>query len=177
MGRAAPRSQSQPQGDWWLPRAGRRAGWWLAGALLLALAGCGSTPSANPAATPERSGSPAKLAWLSDYEQGVALARREGKPLMVEVWAEWCSACKRLDEEVFSRPDVAAASRSFVLVRVDGDKQPELKQEFAVSGYPTIIFLRPGAESSELARVRGAVPYQAMLKAMSEAARKAGEAK
>jgi len=94
---------------------------------------------------------------------------------MVDVSTEWCSACKRLDETVFSRPDIARASGDFVPVRVDGDKRPDLVKRFSVSGYPTVIFLRPGGE--EIGRVRGAVPYQVMLEAMEQTARKAAPSK
>jgi thiol:disulfide interchange protein len=106
--------------------------------------------------------------WMTDYEQAVEQAKEEGTPLMVDVSAPWCSACKRLDETVFSRGDVVAASRQFVAVRVNGDERKDLVAKFEVSGYPTVVFLDPGGK--ELARARGAVPYQMMLEAMKKAA-------
>jgi len=95
--------------------------------------------------------------------------------MMVDVSTDWCSACKRLDEEVFSRADVAVSGRRFVAVRVDGDQRPDLVKRLEVTGYPTIVFMGP--EGKEIGRVRGAVPYQVMIKAMEEAARKAAATK
>jgi thiol:disulfide interchange protein len=89
---------------------------------------------------------------------------------MVEISAAGCAACERLEEEVLSRPDVVGASRGFVAVRVDGDKQPELKKQLEVSGYPTIVFLR--GDGREIGRVRGAVPYQVMLEEMAKVGQK-----
>jgi len=140
-------------------------------AALAVIAGC-STPASEEDAPPvEASAAGAGIGWLSDYEQAVSEAQQAGKPLLVDVSTTWCSACKRLDEEVFSRSDVAESSRRFVSVRVDAEKRPDLEKRFEVSGYPTIIFLRPDGE--EVGRVRGAVPYQVMLSEMDKAAQSA----
>jgi thiol:disulfide interchange protein len=147
---------------------------WCLILLAVLAAGCGGLP-ANRA--PERpGGAPGRpIAWLDSYEKAVASARQAGKPLMADVSTSWCSACKRLDEEVFSRPDVAAASEAFMCVRVDGDKRADLVKKFKVSGYPTIVFL--DQHGKELGRVRGAVPYQVMLEEMKRAAGQAGAGK
>lgn len=113
----------------------------------------------------KRPGKP--ISWGADYEKAVEQARGVGKPLMVDVSTSWCSACKRLDADVFSRADVAEASKAFVCVRVDGDKRADLVKKFKVSGYPTVVFL--GQDGKELGRVRGAVPYQVMLEEMKRA--------
>jgi len=67
---------------------------------------------------------------------------------------------------------VAASAGRFVAVKVDGDRRPELKEKFDVSGYPTLVLL--SADGKELGRVRGGVPYQLLIKALDEAAEKAG---
>jgi thiol:disulfide interchange protein len=87
---------------------------------------------------------------------------------MVEFSTSWCGACKRLDETVFSRADVVEASRDFVAVRVDAEEQADLKEQFRVHSYPTVLFLAP--DGGEMTRVLGAVPYQIMLKEMTKAA-------
>lgn len=138
----------------------------LASWLLILAAAATLTGCRPPTST---SGDTADLIdWMDDYEAAIARAGEEGKPLMVDVGAEWCSACDRLDETVFSRTDVAEAAEAFVPVRVDGDARGDLVASFQVTGYPTIIFLAP--DGSELGRVRGAVPYQIMLDEMAKAA-------
>jgi len=111
------------------------------------------------------------IAWSYDYQAALTQARQEKKPLMVDVFATWCQPCHLLDEDVFSRPDVAQASSAFVPVKVDGDKYPDLRKQLAVSGYPTTIFLAP--DGKEIGRVRAAVPYQSMLAEMARASQKA----
>lgn len=147
------------------------ARWWLLvmGAAVLALAGCRAEKAPQSAApTPAAQAEPASaVAWLDNYEEGLKKSAQEGKPLMVDVFAPWCSACKKLDREVFSRSDVGELSRRFVAVKVNGDERQDLVRKLKVSGYPTTVFMT--ADEEELTRVRGAVPYEHMLEAMRDA--------
>ena len=111
------------------------------------------------------------LVWLEDYEAAIAQAKEAGRVLMVNVSTPWCKACKHMDDTVYSRSDIAEASRDLVLVRVNADERQDVKQALAVSGYPTVIFLSP--EDEEVGRVRGAVPAGIMLEQMSKAVARA----
>jgi len=108
-----------------------------------------------------------EIAWIYTYDEGMAKAKEENKPVMIDVFATWCGPCKLLDENVFSRADVAEASKSFVTIRVDGDKYPETKAKLGVSGYPTILFLTP--EGKQIGKSVGAVSYDVMLGQMEQA--------
>jgi len=141
------------------------ASWLLILAAAAALTGCGGAPAEPASPSGDSAGA---IDWMDDYDSAVARARQEGRPLMVDVGAEYCSACKRLDETVFSRTDVTAAAQAFVPVRVDGEARRDLVADFQVTGYPTVVFLAPGGD--ELGRVRGAVPYRIMLDEMARAA-------
>jgi len=146
---------------------------WLAVAgLLLCAAGCGGQAKQEPVEQPKPSEG---VQWLTNFGEATIQAKQDGKPMMVDVMASWCGPCKRLEEEVWSRGDVGELSKSFVSVKVDGDERKDLKTKFAVSGYPTTLFL--SAEGEEISRVRGAVPYEDMVKAMQGALNKAELAK
>jgi thiol:disulfide interchange protein len=108
-----------------------------------------------------------EIAWTHDYEAGLAAAREADKPVMVDVFATWCAPCKLLDENVFSRADVAEASQDFVTIRVDGDQHPDTVNQLGVRGYPTVVFLTPDGE--EIGRSVGAVSYDVMLTEMAKA--------
>lgn len=141
------------------------ASWLLILAATAALTGCGGVAAEQASPSGDAAGG---IDWMDDYDSAVARARQEGRPLMVDIGAEYCSACKRLDETVFSRTDVTAAAQAFVPVRVDGEARRDLVADFQVTGYPTVVFLAP--DGNELGRVRGAVPYQIMLDEMAKAA-------
>lgn len=105
-------------------------------------------PGAPQAAAPAKE----SLPWLHDLAQARQRARAENKPLLVDAWAEWCAACRELDEKTFSREDVRAALRGWILVKLDftrkSDQNELLKKELGIIGMPTVMFFGPGGEES-----------------------------
>lgn len=88
-------------------------------------------------------------------EQALEAARRERKPVVVDVYAEWCEPCKRLDRLVFGSPEVGALAPRFIAIRVDGDKPSGkgLTSRYKVERYPTSLMLR--SDGSEWGRIEG----------------------
>lgn len=72
-------------------------------------------------------------------------ARRENKPALLYWGAVWCPPCNQLKSQVFSHPDFAAATESFVRIYLDGDESgaQEWGDKLNVSGYPTVLVLAP----------------------------------
>ncbi|RWX43244.1 Thioredoxin-like, partial [Candidatus Electrothrix marina] len=63
-----------------------------------------------------------EIAWKG-YEEGLAQARREGKPALIIFYSESCSACKRY-KGILQDKRVVDASASFVMIRVNTRRQP-----------------------------------------------------
>lgn len=107
------------------------------------------------------------LAWLHDEAAALRLAREEGRPLLVDFWADWCVACKELDKFVWSDPRVQGAASRFVALKLDGtDDSPAfqaLAAKYGVLGLPTVLFVDDRGRESP-ARVVGAVTADEMLK-------------
>jgi thiol:disulfide interchange protein DsbD len=97
------------------------------------------------------------LPWLSDLTQAKVKARVENKRLLIDAWAEWCAACRELDEKTFSRTDVRESLRDYILVKLDltrkNESSEQLQKELAIIGMPTIIFLN--ATGKEMGRFSG----------------------
>jgi len=86
------------------------------------------------------------IAWLTNEEAALTKARAEGKPVLIDFGAEWCTACKELEHETFSDPSVRSEGQRFVALRVDAtddeDKEVNrLKDKYKVRGLPTVIML------------------------------------
>jgi thiol:disulfide interchange protein DsbD len=107
------------------------------------------------------------IAWIYDLNQGLALAESSNKPLMVDFMASWCSWCKKLDKEVYSRTDLIEASKKFVCVKVDTDRFGDISSKYGVTGLPTIIFMNKKGEIID--KMTGYRPGEDFLKAMSKA--------
>jgi thiol:disulfide interchange protein len=118
------------------------------------------------------SGQAGWIDWRHDYQTALTEAQETDKPLMVDVFTPWCTACKLLDQHVWPQPDIVLASKAFIAVKVDADKHRDFAQRFSVTGLPTIIFL--SSDGKELHRVRGAPRHEAMMEELKSAAEKAG---
>jgi thiol:disulfide interchange protein DsbD len=108
----------------------------------------------------------AGFAWGHDYEAAVRTARAEGRPMIIDFWADWCEACQALDHGAWADLSVRAEAERFVKVKVDGSKDtPEFEaavSRYGVQGLPTVVFLDArGREVPQ--RVMGAVPPAEML--------------
>jgi protein disulfide-isomerase len=96
------------------------------------------------------------IAWFKgDVGAAFASAQASNKPVLLYWGAQWCPPCKQLKSAVFNRPDFIEKSKLFVAVYLDGDL-PDAQQwgdVFRVSGYPTVVVLKP--DRSEITRVAG----------------------
>jgi RNA polymerase sigma factor (sigma-70 family) len=102
------------------------------------------------------------LPWARNYATASKEAKAAGKLIMVDFYTETCGWCKRLDSDVFPRPEVAEAMRPFVAVKVnaeDGEGRPLVDQYQAhIRGFPAILFLDPSSDDPKDARIVGKIP-------------------
>jgi thiol:disulfide interchange protein DsbD len=96
---------------------------------------------------------------LKSFEGALEQARAQGKPVMIDFFAEWCAACKELDRDVYVAPDVVDEAGRFVSIKVDGTNEAEaidsLYQRFGVQGLPTVAFVSSRGEVLADPRVTG----------------------
>lgn len=83
--------------------------------------------------------------WLTSLEAAVDTARTEKKIALVDLFAEWCGACKELDTVTFSDAAVKAELQHFITARVDftvdSPANGALAERYSVVGLPCILFL------------------------------------
>jgi thioredoxin-related protein len=114
-------------------------------AIVVLLAACAATPAWA-------------LEW-QNWNNGLQRARATSRPVLVDVYTDWCGWCKRMDKDVYARADVSQyLAAHFVTVRLNAESgEPTLYQGhsrpasalasgFDVTGYPTTIFLTSGGE-------------------------------
>ena len=78
------------------------------------------------------------------WEEALALAKKEGKPIFLDISASWCGPCKLLKANTFPNVQVGAYyNKNFINVAVDGEigEGITLARKYKIRGYPTLLFL------------------------------------
>ena len=97
---------------------------------------------------------------LTEMNQAIAKANAQGKTVMVDLYADWCVACKEFEEYTFFENNVQKALSNSILLQVDltdtGSKDSiELMSTFDIFGLPSILFFDLNANELPQRRVTG----------------------
>ena len=108
---------------------------------------------------------------VDDLRTKVAAANAQGKTVMVDLYADWCVACKEFEKYTFPAPQVVDALSDTVWMQIDlTDNTPTnlaFNEEFDVLGLPTILFFDTQGNEIKGSRVTGfmrADPFAAHIK-------------
>jgi thiol:disulfide interchange protein DsbD len=90
-----------------------------------------------------------KEGWHSSLAEGLAVAEREGKPVLVDLWATWCKNCLTMDKTTLVDPSVKQALEGYVKVKFQAEQPDEapaadVMKRFKAVGLPAYVILRPG---------------------------------
>jgi len=104
----------------------------------------------DPAAVASSVEEKLKAGWHASLADGLAVARREQKPVLLDLWATWCKNCLTMDKTTFADPAVTAALDGYVKIKFQAEQPDEeparsLMQRFDAVGLPTYVILRPAA--------------------------------
>ena len=98
----------------------------------------------------------------SEAELQQALLENNKSLVMLDLYADWCVACKEFEKETFSDSSVQKAFSDMLLLQVDMTKNSEenraLMTKYKVLGLPTILFFNRDGKEIEGSRVNGFMP-------------------
>src|SRR6266566_6234929 len=99
-----------------------------------------------------RSAAHQPVKWRQWSDAAFEAARREDKPILLDIGAVWCHWCHVMDRESYENEDIARIiNEGYVAVKVDRDERPDIDARYqtAVSaltgqgGWPLTAFLTP----------------------------------
>ena len=99
------------------------------------------------------------IRWESNVDRAIAMATQKRQLVMIDFFAEWCAACKQLEQNTFRDPAVQDKLRALSLARVDltlaSDLTDAVQQRFVLLGLPSILFLCPNGVELPDTRLEG----------------------
>jgi thiol:disulfide interchange protein len=100
-----------------------------------------------------------KAGWHASLAEGLAVAQREQKPVLVDMWATWCKNCLVMDQTTLAEDSVKQALAGYVKIKFQAeqpDQEPvrSIMARFDAVGLPTYVILhpKPAAQASNLVR-------------------------
>jgi thiol:disulfide interchange protein DsbD len=100
-----------------------------------------------------------KVSSLEEFNQALSEANAQGQTVMLDLYADWCVACKEFEKYTFSDENVIKALSKSVLMQIDltdsSDANLEFQERFSVLGLPTIMFFDTQGQELDTARVTG----------------------
>lgn len=109
---------------------------------------------------------------LAELNEQIKQANSQGQTVMLDLYADWCIACKEFEEYTFPKANVQQALANTLLIQIDltdtgSDESVELMEHFDVFGLPSILFF--DLQGNELSQQRvtgfmGAEEFTAHLK-------------
>jgi thioredoxin-related protein len=108
------------------------------------------------------------------YDEGLALAKKDKKHVMVHFYTNWCGWCKKMDKGTFGDEEIIKVlNESYVPIKINGQSgekvtvdgkemsERQVTGEYGVRAYPITWFLKPSGE--RIAPRRGYVGAEEFL--------------
>jgi len=83
--------------------------------------------------------------WNNYSDDLLNQAKAEGRPVIIDFRADWCAACKELEQFTFSNAKFQKASEDFVLLKFDATNDTpaleKMKDKYHIVGLPWVVFI------------------------------------
>src|SRR3989338_7065665 len=106
--------------------------------------------------------------WLEWSEEAFEKAKRENKPVLLDIHGVWCHWCHVMQDTTYSDEIVIeTVNEKFIPIKVDTDKRPDINERYNQGGWPTTAFLTPEGAVISGATYVPAAQFAGMLEQVS----------
>jgi len=111
------------------------------------------------------------ITWLHSEEEAFKKATETGRPIIVDAWAEWCEACKKMDATTFVDPNVfKEVSENWIALKFDltepTDENTNIQDRYELPGLPTLTLLPPNGNLKEKFAISGYASAEKLLETL-----------
>jgi thioredoxin:protein disulfide reductase len=115
-----------------------------------------------------QSGGHDSLVWYKTEEEAVSQSKERNKPILVDSWAEWCEACKKMDVTTFQDQRILDLLKDhYVLYKMDltepNDFNIALQEKYELPGLPTLTLLPSGGDIQKRKALNGYVTADTLV--------------
>jgi thioredoxin-like negative regulator of GroEL len=100
-----------------------------------------------------KSEAPQGVQWIHSVDAALADAKSTGRPILLDMYTDWCEWCHALDDTTYVDSAFIAYSRKFTMARVNAEVDTVNAAKYSVKSYPTVLILHP--DGTEIDRVVG----------------------
>jgi thiol-disulfide isomerase/thioredoxin len=84
-----------------------------------------------------------KIEWHKDFEVARELAKKTGKPMLIDFVADWCKPCHEMERTFWPQPQVLELAKNFVAVSLDFDRRGPEVSRYRVGSIPAVVITDP----------------------------------
>lgn len=116
------------------------------------------------------------LKWYYDEEEATAVARKKNAPMLIDIWAEWCEACKEMDRTTFVDPSLTGflKNKEWVLLKIDmttsNTYTDSVEERYSLIGMPSLIVISNPHQPENYHRITGYRSGNALLNELTSKA-------
>lgn len=81
----------------------------------------------------------AQILWYTHFEKGLAAGAANGKLIVLDFWASWCSPCVTMDRQLWSVDEMKSLADRFVAVRIDVDVDKKTAFHYNAKAIPKVV--------------------------------------
>ena len=110
-----------------------------------------------------------QLAWISDETTLFEQARSRPGPILIDMWAEWCEACKKMEATTFADPHVIdyLNEQGWHLAKFDLTESNEItdaiQSRYRIQSLPTLVIIPDPNQPTTLRHIYGYVDGPGLL--------------
>lgn len=100
-----------------------------------------------------QSEAPKRVVWITSVDGALTDAKKTNRPILLDMYTDWCEWCHALDDTTYVDPAFIAYSSKFTMARVNAEVDTVNAAKYHVKSYPTVLVLK--SDGTEVDRVVG----------------------